>query len=274
MVIKNMKTNKLQNPGKLKINGIDISYQRAGAGSPLVLVHGGAADSRTWTPQLKALSDEFTVVAWDEPGAGRSSDVPDAFELSDYADCLAGLITQLDLAPVHLAGLSWGSTVSLELYSRHPQLVRTMIFTGGYAGWVGSLGEEEAQTRLAGVYEKLDVPENQFDPTLPGLFEGDPPAESVSLLNAMAGDVRPHSMKIALEIMGKTDLNHVLPTISVPTLLLWGEFDVRSPLHIAKKFEQNIPRSRLVVIPDCGHVVNLQTPEVFNEEVRDFCRTN
>jgi pimeloyl-ACP methyl ester carboxylesterase len=264
----------IQTIGNLKIKGFNISYRRAGNGPPLMFIHGGAEDSRTWTPQLKALSDEFTVIAGDAPGAGKSSDVPDDFKLSDYADCFAGLITQLDLAPVHLAGFSWGSTVSLELYSRHPHLVRTMILAGGYAGWKGSLGEEEAQARLAGARKMLSAPDSQFDPTLPGLFAGDPPSKFVPLLNAMAADVRRRSLQTMLEIMGKTDLNHVLPTITVPTLLLWGELDVRSPLRIAKEFELKIPDARLVVIPGCGHVVNLQAPEEFNEAVRSFCRSN
>ena len=57
-------------------NGLEIAYERAGAGPPLVLVHGAGDDSRVWQPQLAALADEFTVVAWDEPGAGSSSDIP------------------------------------------------------------------------------------------------------------------------------------------------------------------------------------------------------
>lgn len=57
----------------------------------MLFVHGGAEDSRAWTPQLEALSDEFTVIAWDEPGAGGSADVPDGFGLADCADCLAGM---------------------------------------------------------------------------------------------------------------------------------------------------------------------------------------
>jgi pimeloyl-ACP methyl ester carboxylesterase len=267
-----METNSEPTIGTLQVKGVEISYRRAGSGPPLVFVHGAAEDSRAWTPQLNALSDEFTVIAWDEPGAGRSSDIPVTFELSDYADCLAGLISQLGLAPVHLAGLSWGSTLLLELYKRHPQLVRTLILAGGYAGWKGSLGEEETQARLAGARNMLAAPDNQFDPTLPGLFAGEPPARFVPLLEAMAADVRPSSLQIALEIMGKTDLNSVLPTITVPTLLLWGALDVRSPLRVAKEFEQIIPNARLVLIPDCGHVSNLQAPEAFNEAVRTFCR--
>jgi pimeloyl-ACP methyl ester carboxylesterase len=58
------------------VNGLEIAYERVGEGPPLVFVHGGTVDGRMWQPQLAALADDFTVVAWDEPGAGRSSDVP------------------------------------------------------------------------------------------------------------------------------------------------------------------------------------------------------
>lgn len=67
-----------------------------------------------------ALADEFTVVAWDESGAGRSSDVTADFGLADYAHCLAALIEEVALGPAHVAGLSWGGTVALELYATIP----------------------------------------------------------------------------------------------------------------------------------------------------------
>ena len=69
----------------VRANGLEIAYERTGEGPPLVFVHGAAVDGRMREPQLTALSGEFTVVAWDEPGAGRSSDVPAHFVLADYA---------------------------------------------------------------------------------------------------------------------------------------------------------------------------------------------
>ena len=83
----------------VRANGLEIAYERVGEGPPLVFVHGAAADGRVWQPQLAALADEFTVVAWDEPGAGRSSDLPADFGLADYANCLAALIEALELGP-------------------------------------------------------------------------------------------------------------------------------------------------------------------------------
>ena len=256
----------------LRARGLDIAYERVGEGPPLVFVHGAASDSRLWQPQLADLADEFTVVAWDEPGAGQSSDVPADFTLADYADCLAALIDHLALGPAHVAGLSWGGTVALELYRRSPELVARLILADTYAGWKGSLPEEEVSARVAGVREMIAKGREEFDPTLPGLFAGDPPAGFVPLLEEVAAGVRPASMGTALFVMAETDLRDVLPDIAVPTLLIWGEVDGRSPLRVAHEFEREIAGAELVVIAGCGHVSNLEQPEQFNRAVRGFCR--
>jgi pimeloyl-ACP methyl ester carboxylesterase len=227
-----------------------------------------------WQPQLAALSDEFTVVAWDEPGAGRSSDAPVDFRLADYAHCLAALIEAVALGPAHVAGLSWGGTVVLELYRHHPELVATLILIDTYAGWKGSLPKEEVRARVDGVRQMLAASAEKFDPTPPGLFAGDPPAEFVRLLEDMAAGVRRESLRIELFVMAEADQRDLLPRIAVPTLLIWGEQDARSPLSVAHQFEQAIPDTKLVVIPRCGHVSNLERPEEFNDAVREFCRAH
>jgi pimeloyl-ACP methyl ester carboxylesterase len=260
----------------VQANGLEIAYQRVGKGPPLVLVHGAATDSRIWQPQLATLSDAFTVVAWDEPGAGRSSDVPTEFGLADYANCLATVIDALELGPAHVAGLSWGGTVVLELYRHDPSLVATLILIDTYAGWKGSLPADEVHARVEGVRQTLAAPAEEFDPglALPGWFATGPPAEFVPLLEEMVRDVRPESMRTALFVMAEADQRDLLPRITVPTLLVWGELDVRSPLSVARQFEQAIPDTKLVVIPGAGHVSNLENPELVNEAVREFCRAH
>lgn len=253
----------------VEVDGLRIAFRRAGSGPAVVFVHGGAEDGRAWSPQLDALSDEFTVIAWDEPGAGGSGDVAEGFALSDYADSLAGLLRALDVAPCTLVGLSWGVTVILELYRRHPDVVRSLVLADGYAGWRGSLGPVEADARLAGL---IDQPADSFDPTLPGLFAGPPPAKYVPLLEAMAADVRRHSMLTALTAMAHADLTDVLGTIQVPTQLIWSALDARSPLSVAHDFQRLIPGADLAVIPGCGHVSNLEDPEAFNDILRFFLR--
>jgi pimeloyl-ACP methyl ester carboxylesterase len=258
----------------VRVNGLEIAYEQAGEGPPIVFVHGAADDGRMWQPQLAGLADEFTVVAWDEPGAGRSSDVPSDFSLADYAHCLARLIEAVALGKAHVAGLSWGGTVALELYRLHPDLIATLILADTYAGWKGSLPEAEVDARVAGAREMLAAPPERFDPTFPGLFAGDPPAEYVPLLEEMAAAVRPDTLRTQLFVMAETDQCDLLPRIRVPTLLIWGGLDARSPLSVAHQFEHEIPDAELVVIGGAGHVSNLERPEEFNDAVRNFCRAH
>jgi pimeloyl-ACP methyl ester carboxylesterase len=258
----------------VRAKGLQIAYERVGDGPPLVFVHGGGDDGRVWQPQLAALGDEFTVVCWDEPGAGRSSDVPANFGLADYACCLAALIDELALGPAHVAGLSWGGTVVQELYRHHPQLVATLILIDTYAGWKGSLSEEEVHARVGDVRRVLAAPAGGFTRTLSGLFAGDPPVQLLPLLEEMAADVRRESMETVLRVMAAADQRDLLPRIAVPTLLIWGELDARSPLSIARQFEQTIDGAKLVVLPGAGHMSNLEQPERFNTAVREFCRAH
>ncbi|MFF9915344.1 alpha/beta fold hydrolase [Streptomyces sp. NPDC013457] len=255
----------------VRVNGLMVAYDRVGEGPPIVFLHGAAEDARVWRPQLDALADAFTVVAWDEPGAGRSSDIPGSFSLADYAHCLAAVVESQGLGPAHIAGLSWGGTVALEFYHHHADLVKTLILIDTYAGWKGSLPAEEVRARVEGAHRMLSAPHGEFGPTLPGLFAGEPPAEFVPLLDAMAAAARPETMRTQLSLMARTDQRDLLPTVSVPTLLLWGEQDVRSPLAVARQLQQAIPNAGLVVIPGAGHVSNLERPEEFNRAVRDFC---
>src|SRR5207244_1070961 len=149
-----------------------------------------------------------------------------------------------------------------------------LILIDTYAGWKGSLPEDEVRARVAGARQMLDAPVAEFDPTLPGLFAGDPPTEFVPLLKEIAAAVRPESLRAQLRIIAEADQRDLLPRIAVPTLLIWGELDARSPLSVARQFEQAIPDTELVVILGCGHVSNLEQPEQVNAAVREFCRAH
>ena len=127
---------------------------------------------------------------------------------------------------------------------------------------------------MEGARKLLAAVDHLFDPTLPGLFAGEPPTEFVPLLEQMAADARPESMRTALLVMAEADQRDLLPRIAVPTLLIWGELDARSSLTVASQFEEAIPDAKLVVIPGAGHVSNLEQPELFNDAVREFCRAH
>ncbi|MEU3937408.1 alpha/beta hydrolase [Streptomyces sp. NPDC029044] len=259
----------------VRVDGIEVAYDRVGQGPPLVLAHGAIADARLFRPQTQDLADEFTVVAWDEPGAGRSFDVPPDFTLADYARCLAAVVEDVDLGPAHVLGASWGGTIVLELYRHHAELVRTLLLVDTYAGWKGSLPAADVRARVEGAERMLAVPAEVFAPTMPGLFAGQPSAEAVRLLSVMSADTRARSMRTELTVMAEADQRDLLPKIEVPTLLLWGELDARSPVEtVARQFLEAVPRATLVVLPGVGHLSNIEAPEPFNRTVREFCRAH
>src|SRR5262249_11121774 len=143
-----------------------------------------------------------------------------------------------------------------------------------YAGWKGSLPDSEIRARVDGVREMLAAPVGEFDPDVPGLFAGDPPADLVPLLEEMAADVRRESVRTATRVMAEADERDLLPRIAVPALLIWGELDVRSPLSVARQFQRAIHDAELIVLPGAGHMSHLEQPGPFTAAVREFCRAH
>ena len=230
-------------------------------------------DSRIWRPQLEALSDEFTVVAWDAPGCGGSFDPPDDYGLEGYADCLASFIAAQGLERPHVLGLSFGSALALELFHRHPAVPRSLVLASAYAGWAGSMGREVAEQRreiFLGYAER--PPEQVVSDFNKSLFTDSVPAQVLDQFVAMAREFHPAGLRAVGHALADADLRDVLPLVDVPTLLLYGDADVRSPLAIAEELHAQIPGSRLIVLPGSGHVVSLEAPEPFNDEVRAFLR--
>jgi pimeloyl-ACP methyl ester carboxylesterase len=255
----------------IEAGGRMIAYRRAGAGDPLVLLHGAWSDGREWRPQLGGLSDEFDVIAWDAPGCGGSDDPPPQMDMADYADVVADLVAALDLGPAHVCGLSFGGGLALEVYRRHPRLVRSLVLVSAYAGWRGSLPPEEVAARLARAHRELDLPPATWiDSYLPGFFARPVPPETLDLVRSMMLDVRPAGARPMLAAFADADLRAVLPTIAVPTLLLYGAADVRAPRPVADALHAAIPNSKLVLLPGVGHQCNLEAPGAFNAELRRF----
>jgi pimeloyl-ACP methyl ester carboxylesterase len=260
---------------RIEVDGLEIAYRRAGEGPPLVLLHGGLGlDSREWRRQLRGLSDEFTVVAWDMPGCGGSEDPPEDFRTRDYADCLSSFISGLALERPTILGLSLGSLVALELYRRHPDLPRSLILASAYAGWVGSLSPKEAEERRRRVTQMIEGPAAQWAQAwLPTLLTEQAPPEVVGEVRSIILEFHPEGQRALIHSgFAEIDLREVLPGIDVPTLLLYGEGDVRAPREVAEDMHARIPGSRMVFIPGAGHLCDMEAPEAFNAEVRRFLR--
>lgn len=255
----------------VEVDGLDIAYERVGSGPPLVLAHGYVGDGpTTWRRQLDELSDAYTVVAWDAPGAGRSSDPPEGFGLDGYADCLAGLVSKLGLGPACVAGLSFGGIVALALQRRHAAASHALVLASAYAGWAGSLPPEAADQRLRQALTLADAtPETFADTLLPTMFSRAVPEETVQDFRAAMEAFHPSGFR-AMARASAEDVRDVLSGIDVPALLLYGDRDVRAPLTVASALHAAIRGSRLVVLPGVGHVCNVEAPGEFNAAVREL----
>jgi len=257
---------------EVEVAGLRIAYERAGHGPPLVLVHGFVGDARgTWGRQLEALSEDFTVVAWDGPGTGRSADPPDRFRLAEFADCLAGFVAALGLRHPHVAGLSFGGAMALELYRRHPAVPRTLILASAYAGWAGSLSPEAVADRLRFSLDVAELPPDDFvESMLPGMFSSSAAPEPVAAFAATVHEFHPVGFRVMALASAEADLRPVLGLVSVPTLVLCGDRDTRAPLPVAEALHAAIPGSQLVVLGGVGHVSAVEAPERFNAAIRRF----
>lgn len=256
----------------IDVAGLRIAYQRTGHGPPLVLLHGFFGDSRVWRPQLESLSDAFDVVAWDGPGCGGSADPPETFRISDYARCLAVFIRELKLDRPHVVGLSFGSTLALELCRQHPELPASLVLASAYAGWTGSLPADVVVQRQSQTIADLDRrPEDVVAIyNVPGLLSETAPSQLVAENAAIMAGFHPAGMKTMVRALAEADLRDALPHITVPTLLLYGDRDVRSPVKIGEELHAQIPSSGLVVLAGAGHLNNVEAAERFNAEVRRF----
>ena len=258
---------------QVEVGGHRVAYREKGSGWPLVLLHGWPLDGREWWRQLDALSDEFRVVAWDAPGAGASSDPPETARLADWADWLADFIEALDLAPAHVGGLSFGGGLALELFHRHPEVVRSLILMSAYAGWGGSLAPEEVQRRLELTLRNTELPPAQWAPALiETLLPAGSSAELADELATMIADLHPAATRTAVRAFAEADLSETLADVDVPTLLLYGDLDVRSPKEVWEPIHEGIAHSRLVVAPGVGHMVDMQAAERCNAEICAFVR--
>lgn len=260
------------NMHRVNINGLSVAYQLTGQGPALVLLHGFTVDSRMWKPQIDSLSKNFTVIAWDAPGAGQSSDPPASFTISDWADCLAGLLDSIRVKQSHILGLSWGGILAQEFYHRHPERVSSLVLSDTYAGWKGSLPEPVPEERLAACLRDASLPPGQLvTKYLAGMFTDSATEKVKQELADIMFEFHPIGFRLMSMAIAKLDTRDILPKIKVPTLLIWGEEDKRSSINIAYQFRDEIPGSKLVIISKAGHVCNLEKPDQFNKIVKDFC---
>jgi pimeloyl-ACP methyl ester carboxylesterase len=243
-----------------------------GSGPLVVFLHGIGGNRTNWYGQLDHFSDKFCAVTWDARGYGASDDSPRTLKFSDYADDLARLLDHAQAERAHLVGLSMGGMILQDFYTRYANRVATLSLVDTSAGF-GSASEEDRRDFLA---RRLDPLERGLTPKdiAPGVVQVlaskyATPAMREQLIASLSA-LRPEPYKQALHAIVTTDFRSVLPTITVPTLVIVGEDDIVTPPPASEFLVKNIPGATLVRIPQAGHLTNIEKPVEFNAALRLF----
>lgn len=262
--------------GRAAVNGAELTYEIAGDGPPLVFIHAGVADSRQWNNEFAAFAGEHRVVRYDLRGYGRSE--PVAGEFRHLAD-LEALLDQLEVhEPVVLVGCSMGGRLAIEVALAHPERVRGLVLVGsGPNGLELDVPLPEIISELqaadeAGDLERLAELEAQLWIDGPGRAadEVDPAVRQLGLeMNRQA---------LAYEAMG---LGEQLPDaeqpaaerlseLTMPALIVVGEYDVPYALAAATYMVENLPNARQLTLPNAAHLANMDQPARFAAALREF----
>jgi len=256
------------------VNGRQIAYgDTRGDGVPVLLVHAFPFNSTMWQPQVDALGSRYRLITPDLTGFG-GSDAPEdrsAYSMDAWADLLAGLLDELGIDKVVLAGLSMGGYMAFAFLRRHRRRVSALILADTRAEADPPEGVEKRTTQQ-GLIEREGTS---------GLIEGMVGALLSESTRTNKLDVVDQARKAmdnpaagfigGLEAMkGRPDSSDELASIDVPTLVIVGENDAVTPPDAARKIHEHVGGSRLVTIPEAGHISNLESPEAFNGALAEF----
>ena len=243
---------------------VAIHYEVYGSGPAILLSNGYSATTRMWDPNIAALSERFTLILWDMRGHGQSGS-PD--EDSAYSEALttqdmAALLDHLGFESAVIGGLSLGGYMSLAFNLDYPERVNALLIIDTGPGFKNDAAR--AQWNKSAM-ERADELENKGAAALDASIRESSELESVNAVG-LARAARHMLTQSSPRVIES------LPTITKPSLVLVGADD--TPFLAAAEYMANkIPNAEKLVIPNAGHVSNIDQPDVFNNHVLEFLNT-
>lgn len=257
--------------GFAEVNDTRLYYEVAGAGQPLVLIHGMSLDTRMWDDQFEPLAHRYRVVRYDARGFGQSA-LPTG-ETYAHTDDLKALLAYLGIAHACILGLSMGGGIAIDFALAHPEATDALIPLGSRLnGW-------QPDAELAAFLHAVRVRAKEASIQAARNLWLYSPVFTPALENPA---VAPRLVQIIADYSGWHWVNdnplrpldppavHRLDTIRVPTCIIIGERDFSDSQAVAETLHQRIPKARKVVIPRVGHMSNMEAPERFNALLLDF----
>ena len=263
------------------IDGLAVHVDAAGAGPPLVLLHGFTGSSDTWRDLADGLGGEYRTIASDLVGHARS-DAPEEVEryaIRRAAADLVALLHELGHERAAWLGYSLGGRVALQVAADHPQAVAALVLEGASPG-IADAAERAARRAsdeaLAQRIERDGVEAFVDEWERVPLFASQLalPAEARAAVRASRLAQRAHGLANSLRGMGagaQAPLHDRLPSIAAPTLLLAGSLDEKY-VAIGRDMARTLPDATMRVVEGAGHAAHLERPEAFARLVEEHLR--
>jgi pimeloyl-ACP methyl ester carboxylesterase len=251
----------------IEVNGATLYCQERGAGTPLVLIHGGLSSSATWAPLLPELVGGFRVITPDTRGHGRSTNPSGALSYAQIADDVAALTATLGLNRPVVGGYSDGGQVALELGARHPGVAGALIIAAAYPDFAEA-GLREVWKAFLGADDTGRPDLAQVDATLGA--HGDVVKSRHPGGEQQWRAIVQQSAPMWLDYPGLT-VDEV-GEIKAPTLVLTGDRDELIPLDLIVSLYRTLPDAELAVCPNTDHFALLSPGRaaLFAGLIRDF----
>jgi pimeloyl-ACP methyl ester carboxylesterase len=249
----------------LQVDGLTVRYQVGGQGPSVLFLHGWGGAIESFAPVLDDLQRSYTVAAFDLPGFGQSSFPPSTWGSTDYARLTLKIMDRLRLDRPHLIGHSFGGQVSLQLAATSPDRVGKLVLVCS----AGVRTKPALTVRLKRTAARLGRWLAVFGGSMGEKLRAEIYRRVQSQDYANAGPLRSTLVRVINE-----DLTPLLPRITSPTLLVWGEQDRDVPLSAARVMARLIPAAQLVVFENAGHFVYLDQFDRFRLLVGRFLRNS
>jgi len=261
-------------------DGVKLYYEETGSGAPVIFVHEFAGDHRSWEPQIRHFGRRYRAIAYNARGY-PPSDVPEAisfYSQNRAADDIASVLDHLGIGRAHAVGLSMGGFAVLHFGFRHPERALSLTVCGCGYGAEPSQREQfraEAETIAAFIKDQgmaAFAEKYAYGPTRVQ-FENKDPRGFAEFKRLLAGHSAAGSANTMLgcqrERPSLYNLVDRMKSLTVPTLIMMGDEDwpCLTPGILMK---QSIPWAAMVVMPNCGHGINVEEPGMFNAIVGDF----
>lgn len=258
-------------PG-IKINGIHTHYECVGRGPALVFVSGLGGTSGYWKPQIEAFSRYFSVITYDQRGAGQSDHPDEPYSIEILADDLQALIETLGFERPALIGHSTGGAIAQVLAAREPELLSAMV---QYASWPRSDAHFNWCFRMRrALLEGAPLDEYVHGSALflypPDHIRANAEILSPALLKSVAHFPAPEIVLRRIDAIMAHDAMAQLSRIQIPTLVTCAEDDILTPPYQSRLLAESIPDAELNIVPRGGHSFSETQTEAFNRIALDF----